>query len=116
MSERDREIIGLIVELCGTCSEILDSIGGDYQTLKENKIYSYSCGMCVLQIGEMSSRLSEEFRKKHDDIPWRLIKDTRNFYVHNYFSIDMEVLWSTITESLPDLKTKCERILSEQAG
>ena len=113
MSERDREILGIITELCETCADILEKIDYDYTVFSENKIYSYSCSMCVLQIGELSSRLSEEFKSKYSHIPWRVIKDTRNFYVHNYFSVDMSILWSTITEYLPDLKIKCDNIISD---
>ena len=60
--------------------------------------------MCILQIGEYVSRLSDEFKESHDNIPWRKIKGMRNFAAHQYEHIEFEVLWHTITEELPELK------------
>ena len=45
--------------------------------------------MCVVQIGELVSHLSPEMCAQNPAIPWRIIKDTRNFYVHAYGSIDV---------------------------
>ena len=52
--------------------------------------------MCVVQIGELVSQLSGEVKAQNKAIPWRIIKDTRNFYVHAYGSIDIPsvgILW-----------------------
>ena len=43
--------------------------------------------MCVVQIGELVSQLSDETKAQNKAIPWRIIKDTRNFYVHAYGAI-----------------------------
>ena len=52
--------------------------------------------MCVVQIGELVSQRSDEVKAQNKAIPWRIIKDTRNFYVHAYGSIDIPsvgILW-----------------------
>ena len=69
--------------------------------------------MCVVQIGELASQLSEEIKVKSPAIPWRDIKDTRNFYVHDYGSIDVRMVWDTITVDIPLLKSVCQQLLSE---
>ena len=68
--------------------------------------------MCVVQIGELVSQLSEDVREKNANIPWRIIKDTRNFYVHAYGSIDVESVWSTLENDIPVLEAACRSILS----
>ena len=45
-------------------------------------------------------------------IPWRIIKDTRNFYVHSYGAIDVRAVWDTLEQDIPALKAACEAILS----
>ncbi|MBT9816455.1 DUF86 domain-containing protein [Butyricicoccus faecihominis] len=45
-------------------------------------------------------------------IPWRIIKDTRNFYVHAYGAIDIPSVWDTLENDIPALKTACEEILT----
>ena len=69
--------------------------------------------MCVVQIGELVGQLSEEVKRKNDSIPWRAIKDTRNFYVHSYGAIDVASVWATLTDDIPTLKKTCEE-LAEQ--
>lgn len=67
--------------------------------------------MCVVQIGELVSQLSDEVKQKNTAIPWRIIKDTRNFYVHAYGSIDLASVWETLNEDIPGLRTACEAML-----
>ena len=69
--------------------------------------------MCVVQIGELVGQLSEETKGKNTAIPWRAIKDTRNFYVHAYGAIDIPSVWDTLNEDIPALKQACEALLSE---
>lgn len=68
--------------------------------------------MCVVQIGELVAQLSDELKKENTSVPWRVIKDTRNFYVHAYGSLDISSVWNTLVDDIPPLKTACEQILS----
>ncbi|MFQ9061318.1 MAG: DUF86 domain-containing protein [Oscillospiraceae bacterium] len=44
-------------------------------------------------------------------VPWRMIKDTRNFYVHSYGAIDLPAVWKTLCEDLPELKSACVQMI-----
>lgn len=67
--------------------------------------------MCVVQIGELVALLSDDVKAQNRAIPWRIIKDTRNFYVHAYGSIDIPSVWNTLIHDIPALQTACRRIL-----
>ena len=67
--------------------------------------------MCVVQIGELVAQLSEEVKKQNNRIPWRIIKDTRNFYVHAYGAIDISSVWDTLVSDIPALQNACQSIL-----
>ena len=69
--------------------------------------------MCIVQIGELVNLLSDGVKRRNNAIPWRMIKDTRNFYVHNYGSIDLESVWETMLNDIPALKDACTEILKE---
>ncbi|WP_350339949.1 HepT-like ribonuclease domain-containing protein [Acutalibacter sp. JLR.KK004] len=45
--------------------------------------------------------------------PWRAIKDTRNFYVHAYGSIDIPSVWDTLVNDIPLLSLTCKELLRE---
>ena len=67
--------------------------------------------MCVVQIGELVAQLSEDIKSQNRAVPWRVIKDTRNFYVHAYGSIDVPSVWNTLVNDIPVLQTACRNIL-----
>ncbi len=68
--------------------------------------------MCIVQIGELVGLLSDEVKVQNPAVPWRTIKDTRNFYVHAYGSIDVSSVWETLRQDIPMLKSSCEKILN----
>jgi uncharacterized protein with HEPN domain len=62
-------------------------------------------------IGEAARNLTADYKKKHSSIPWRDIVDMRNKLIHEYFGIDKQVVWNTITLDLPQLKTHIDNLL-----
>ncbi len=54
-------------------------------------------------IGEISKRISSEFKQAHPEIPWKLMAGMRDRIIHDYYQIDWEVVWSTAIESVPEL-------------
>lgn len=60
-------------------------------------------------IGEATSRISENYKLNHPEIEWRILKDFRNFIIHEYFGINNEIVWDTIQWRLPDLLITFQR-------
>ena len=54
-------------------------------------------------IGEASHNLSAAFRKSQPDIPWRKVIGMRNVVIHDYFLLDLPVVWGTATRRVPEL-------------
>ena len=67
--------------------------------------------MNFVVIGEMVDKLSESFKKKHDEIEWIKIKGFRNIVAHDYFGIDAEEVWQIIKNKIPKLKTDIQGLL-----
>lgn len=66
-------------------------------------------------IGEAAARVSAEGRSAASGIPWSKVTAMRNRLTHGYFDWDLEVIWSTLTTSLPLLAAEVERVLLENA-
>lgn len=64
-------------------------------------------------IGEALRSISEDFRREHNDIPWRETIGMRNILVHRYFDLDTDLVWKAVTRNLPDLKEKVKAALDE---
>lgn len=62
-------------------------------------------------IGEATKNLPIAFRKKHHHIPWKKLAGMRDMVIHEYFGIDLNIVWDTIKRDLPKLQEELEIIL-----
>ncbi len=65
-------------------------------------------------IGEACRMLSDAFRDRHPEVPWRLIIGMRHHLVHGYFDIDPEVVWTAVAERIPELKAQIESAMASE--
>jgi uncharacterized protein with HEPN domain len=66
----------------------------------------------LLTIGEATSNISEELRTKYSQVPWKAISGIRTILAHQYFSIDLDIVWQTATSDLAPLRAQIEEILN----
>jgi len=64
-------------------------------------------------IGEAANRLSEDIKLKSSEIEWKRIIAFRNFLAHEYFGIDLELVWDIVSNKIPFLKILINKILDE---
>lgn len=64
-------------------------------------------------IGEACNALPQELQMQHPEILWRNIIGMRHILVHQYFTVDLDIVWATVERDLPLLKQTVESILAE---
>jgi len=64
-------------------------------------------------IGEAGGRVSEEFKNLHQEIDWRTLKDFRNVLAHEYFGVNLDIVWDVVQNKLSKLKCLLEAALKE---
>jgi uncharacterized protein with HEPN domain len=65
-------------------------------------------------IGEAVRNLSSEVRRRHPEIPWRSVTALRNVLIHEYFGVDVEIVWRVVKRRLPTLKRSVDRLLGKR--
>lgn len=67
-------------------------------------------------IGEAANKVSPETRSAHPEVPWTKIVGIRNRLIHVYFDVDLNIVWKTTAESLPELVPMLRGILGADAS
>ena len=63
-------------------------------------------------IGEAAKNLSIRIKSFHKEIPWKEMAGMKNKVIHEYFGVDLEIVWKTIKYSLPALTKPLKDILN----
>lgn len=64
-------------------------------------------------IGEATKSLSQEFTEKHTAIPWADLAGFRDKLIHNYFGIELSIVWDAIKNDLPKLQQQLKAIVNK---
>lgn len=64
-------------------------------------------------IGEASTNLPSEIRNDNPHIPWRRMIGLRNIVIHEYFGVDLNIIWRVSTIDIPETKPMIEELLEE---
>ncbi|OIP85250.1 hypothetical protein AUK04_01350 [Candidatus Roizmanbacteria bacterium CG2_30_33_16] len=64
-------------------------------------------------IGEATNNLDENFLVSNTEIEWEKVIGMRNFIIHEYFGVDLEIVWDTIKDDLPMFKENIKKLLQK---
>ena len=63
-------------------------------------------------IGEATANLPDEVLVRWPEVPWRYMKGVRNLLAHEYFGVDVGIIWQTIQEDLPAITPLLHKVLA----
>ena len=92
------------------------STGKTKEDFYKDFMYRFSVERQLEIIGEAASKLSTSIITKHTHVPWREIISFRNFLAHEYFGLDIELVWGIVINYIPSLKLNTEKIWKEISG
>ena len=102
MSEmyRDENCIEHMIEACKKIIRLADVSRTDYEASEEKQL---ALERLFEIVGEAASKISDEFKQAHPDLPWRQATAMRNFVVHDYAGVDIDVIWDSSQTDVPQL-------------
>jgi uncharacterized protein with HEPN domain len=64
-------------------------------------------------IGQAVKNLSDRSKSRQPHIPWKQIAGLRDKVIHDYFGVNLEIVWAVVEKDLPQLRRAVEALLSE---
>lgn len=80
--------------------------------LNNLKDYNAIC-LEFIQIGEKVNLLSDDFYDRHPNVPWHELYGLRNRIVHGYDKVNKSIIWATIQQDLPVIKSEIQDIINQ---
>ncbi len=75
-----------------------------FDEFKADEKTQYALIRAIEIIGEASKKISAEIKAQSAEIPWREISGMRDLLIHDYFGVNIAVVWETANKDLPALK------------
>ncbi|OGY42881.1 MAG: hypothetical protein A2729_03140 [Candidatus Buchananbacteria bacterium RIFCSPHIGHO2_01_FULL_39_14] len=83
-----------------------------FEKFKNNKMAIDAVVRNIEIIGEAANNIPKEIKVKHSEVPWNKIIGMRNKIIHEYFGVDIKIIWKTIQRRIPELKKLINKIKS----
>lgn len=110
----DTETLQLLAYYCKRIATVVDACQNQFDTFMQDEDKIDVMSLNMIQLGErINSNLSDEFKEKYTEIPWRDYIAMRNKLTHAYFELDEELLWDSAITDVPILYEFCLSRLAE---
>jgi len=109
--QRNKLRLEHIFEAVQHIADFLDGVS------KEDFMVNYEKQSAVVRqleiIGEAAGKLTRDFTKEHSEVDWPKVVGMRHKIIHDYFDIDVDIVWTTAIEDVPSLKRKIENLIKK---
>ncbi|MCF0112233.1 MAG: DUF86 domain-containing protein [Erysipelotrichaceae bacterium] len=80
------------------------------EELNTNEVLLDSMMFRMIQISENAKKLTDEYKKNHPQISWNELNGMRNRVVHDYGSVDLNIVFMTLKQDIPDLLEQIDNL------
>lgn len=111
---RERLIADYVRDIAEMISKVQNFVEGvAYQDFVENDEKVFAVIRALEVIGEAAKQIPDSIQDHYAEIPWRAVAGMRDKLIHEYFGVNLSMVWRTVQEDLPPLQAVVMQILNE---
>lgn len=100
-----------LADILQAAREIVDYTTLDKDAFLADRMRQRAIIQCFEVIGEATKKLPAELRDMHASIPWRYMAAFRDKLIHDYFEVDLQLVWATARQEIPALIVQLEQLV-----
>ncbi|APF17695.1 protein of unknown function DUF86 [Caldithrix abyssi DSM 13497] len=113
MKDKDRIILDYLNDILDSIIKIKSFLKDvDYPIFQKDVKTQYAVIRALEIIGEASKKIPQEVKDNYSWIPWRFMAGMRDKLIHDYFGIDIQVIWNTATKDILKLEEEIKNMVS----
>ena len=101
MHKDDWVYVGHMLDMSRKAADFMSGV--DRDAYDEDEVLRLALIHIIQTIGEAAQHVSREFREAHPEVPWHEVIGMRHRLVHDYLSVDEDVIWEVARQDLPIL-------------
>ena len=114
MDKKDEVSLRGILKYSMRIESYMAIINNNKEGFYNNSMLRDAVSMCIQTIGEYVNDLSNDFKSKHVQIPWKDIYNMRNRFAHGYDGMIVDYIWEAATIYVPELKNYCYGLIETE--
>ncbi|NEQ19718.1 MAG: DUF86 domain-containing protein [Microcoleus sp. SIO2G3] len=104
-----------IKDIMASATAIIERTAGmTFEDFQVNQTITKAVLYDFVIIGEATRNVPVAIVSRYPEIPWRLMGNMRNVMTHEYFQVDLEIIWNTIKSSLPSLIPQIQDLIERE--
>jgi len=109
-----REVVDFINDILDGMNKAMKFVEGmSYEEFIRDDKTVFAVIRAIEVIGEAAKKIPEDVRARYPDIPWRGIAGMRDKVIHEYFGVDLKIVWQTVSRAIPEVKPSFEKMLRD---
>ncbi len=109
-----REYSDYIDDILSAMDKVASFIkGSSFEDFKSDDKTIFAVVRAIEIIGEATKHIPDDARQKYSEIPWKEMAGMRDVLIHDYISVDVETVWLTANDKIPQLRPLIDKMAKE---